>query len=423
MLFSNIGFLTGVKTLEEGFWARLLEGFSTAGQTGVGHEVAVRIKRLFVFGRLYAPARTIRQDPVALLIVEQIGDHDLTENLLMHGRIENRQHCLDSAVEIARHEVGRRNINMCLGVRQIMAATKTIHPGMFEKPADDRFDPYVFGQALDTWSEAANPAHDEVNIDPRVACFVESIDDLWIDKGIAFCPDRAGLAGFDEGDLLSNMFEKPRFERDWRDRHAFEPSGLCIAGDIIENPRDVAPDDRIGGEEGNVRIDLGRHRVIISGAHMTISHERASFAAHDHGQFGMRLQLDETEHDLRAGAFEIARPADVGGLVEARLEFDKRRDRLAGFRRLDEGAHDRAVGRGAVKRLLDRDDIGIGRCLVQELDHDIERFIRVVDDEILLFDREKAIAAIVADALGKARIVRLELKLRPVKAYEFGKFV
>ena len=46
--------LTGVETLEEGFWARMLERFSTAGQTGVGHEVAMRVKRLFVFGRLYA---------------------------------------------------------------------------------------------------------------------------------------------------------------------------------------------------------------------------------------------------------------------------------------------------------------------------------------------------------------------------------
>ena len=63
----------------------------------------------------------------------------------MHGRIEDRQQRLDSPVEIARHQIGRRNIDMRLGMRQIVAAAEAINPGMFEKPADDRFDPYVFG--------------------------------------------------------------------------------------------------------------------------------------------------------------------------------------------------------------------------------------------------------------------------------------
>ena len=74
---------------------------------------------------------------------------------------------------------------------------------------------------------------------------------------------------------------------------------------------------------------------------------------------GMGLELDEAEHDLGAGAFEIARPLDVRLLVEARLEFDQRHDRFAGFRRLGQRCDDRAVARGAVERLLDGDDIGI----------------------------------------------------------------
>jgi hypothetical protein len=37
------------------------------------------------------------------------------------------------------------------------------------------------------------------------------------------------------------------------------------------------------------------------------------------------LQLDEAEDDLHAGALQVARPADVGLLVEAGLELDQRR--------------------------------------------------------------------------------------------------
>ena len=104
--FSDIEPLAAIQPFKEGFRTRMLEGFSTAGQTGVGHEVGMRIKRLFVFRRFYARARTVRQDPVALLIIDQIGDHDLIKDLLMHGRIENRQQRFDSPVEIALHQVG-----------------------------------------------------------------------------------------------------------------------------------------------------------------------------------------------------------------------------------------------------------------------------------------------------------------------------
>jgi len=43
-----------------------------------------------------------------------------------------------------------------------------------------------------------------------------------------------------------------------------------------------------------------------------------------HRELGVGLQFDEAEHNLRAGAFEIARPADIGFFVKARLEFDER---------------------------------------------------------------------------------------------------
>ena len=57
------------------------------------------------------------------------------------------------------------------------------------------------------------------------------------------------------------------------------------------------------------------------------------------------LQLDEAVDHLHAGAFEIARPADVALLVESRLELDQGGDRLAGIGRLDQRRDDRAVGR------------------------------------------------------------------------------
>jgi hypothetical protein len=97
----------------------------------------MRVERFFPFRRRDARARPVWQDLVALLIVDQIGNHDLTEDLFVDGWIENRQQDLYPAVEIALHEIGGRNIDMRLRVRQIMATAEAIDPGMLEKAADN----------------------------------------------------------------------------------------------------------------------------------------------------------------------------------------------------------------------------------------------------------------------------------------------
>ena len=187
-------------------------------------------------------------------------------------------------------------------------------------------------------------------------------------------------------------------ERDRRNRHLLETVGLGISGDEIENAGDVPSDRRVRGEEGNVGVNAGGNGVIIAGPEVTIVDQRADLAPHHHRELGVGLELDEAIDDLRPRPLEIPRPADVGLFVEARLELDERGDRLAGLRGLDQGSDDRAVGRGAIERLLDRDDIRIMRRLVEELNDDVERFVGVMDDQILLPDRGEAIAAVLSPA-------------------------
>ena len=50
----------------------------------------------------------------------------------------------------------------------------------------------------------------------------------------------------------------------------------------------------------------------------------------------------------------------------------------------------------------------VSRRLADELDDDVEALERVVDDDVLLPDRGEAVAAEIADPLGKARVVRRE---------------
>src|SRR6202158_4232052 len=70
----------------------------------IGHEIFVGIERLLAGCGLYARRGAVRQELPALLVVLEIGHHDLVEHLLVHGRIEHRAQHLDAAIEVARHE-------------------------------------------------------------------------------------------------------------------------------------------------------------------------------------------------------------------------------------------------------------------------------------------------------------------------------
>ena len=187
--------------------------------------------------------------------------------------------------------------------------------------------------------------------------------------------------------------------------------GFGIAGDVVEKLRRIAAERRIGAEQRQVGVDPRRVGMIVAGAEMDIGVQLTAFAAHHQADLGVRLELDEAVDHLHAGAFQVARPFDVRRFVEAGLELDQRGDRFARFRRLDQRRDDRAVADGAVERLLDRDDVGIGRGLAHELHHGVETLEGMMDDDVLLADRREAVAAVIADALGKARHIWLELQI------------
>src|SRR5215213_8913271 len=80
-----------LSTFRESPGAGAFDGFSTAGETGVGHEILVGVERFLPRAGNDAPARAVRKDRPALLVVEQIGEHDLVEHLLMNRGVEDRE--------------------------------------------------------------------------------------------------------------------------------------------------------------------------------------------------------------------------------------------------------------------------------------------------------------------------------------------
>src|SRR5271163_4613037 len=98
--------------------------------------------------------------------------------MLVDSRIAQGHERFDTAVEIALHEIGRRNIDMRLAARKAVAAAESVDARVFEKAADDRLDPDVFGEPGHPGSQAANAAHDEIDLDASAARRVERVDNL-----------------------------------------------------------------------------------------------------------------------------------------------------------------------------------------------------------------------------------------------------
>ena len=78
-----------------------------------------------------------------------------------------------------------------------------------------------------------------------------------------------------------------------------------------------------------------------------------------------------------------------------------------------QGGDDRAILRGPVEGLLDRQHIGVARGLADELHHHVEAFERVVDQDVLLADGGETVAAVVADPFREARLEGRKLEVHP----------
>ncbi len=332
----------------------------------------------------------------------------------MHRRVLDRHHGLHAAVEVTRHHVGRADIDHGLAIRKAVTGAEAIDARMLEEAPDDALDVDGLGQIRHARTQAADAAHHEVDLHARLARLVERIDDLGVDEGVHLHPDGGRTPGLGVIHFLADMVEDARPDAVRRHRHGLELGRLGIARDIVEDARQILADGAVGGEEGQVGIDLGSDRVIVAGPHVTIGDELAPLTPHDEAELGVRLELEKAVDHLDASAFEIARPFDVGLLVEAGLQLDHDRHRLAGLGRVFQRLDDRRALARAVERPFDRHDVGIGGRLLQELEHDVEGLVRVVDHDVLLADGGEAVPMMLADALRETADEGQEFEVRPV---------
>ena len=115
----------------------------------------------------------------------------------------------------------------------------------------------------------------------------------------------------------------------------------------------------------------------------------------------MRLQAEESVDDVDAALLERPRPDDVRLLVEPRLQLDDRGNLLTGLGRARERLHDWRVSAGSVQRLLYRQHVGIVGGARDELDHGVERLVRLLEEDIPLADGVEDVLGVMELGLGE----------------------
>src|SRR6185369_2261727 len=106
--------------------------------------------------------------------------------------------------------------------------------------------------------------------------------------------------------------------------------------------------------------------VVVAGADVRVPADAGLLLPDDQAELAVRLEPDQAVDDVAAGLLELAGPLDVRALVEAGLDLDEDEHLLAGLGGVDEGVDDGGLDARAVQRLLDGEDLRVGRGLLEE---------------------------------------------------------
>src|ERR1700751_4849981 len=118
--------------------------------------------------------------------------------------------------------------------------------------------------------------------------------------------------------------------------------------------------------------------MIIPSSQMQISANTVFFPANDQRKLRTVNQTGDPVDDVSTGFLEQSGPFYVCCFVESRLEFDHYGDLFAALSRLGQRGHDGGITTGAVKRLLDRQNVWVFCSLLDEIEHGLETFVRMM---------------------------------------------
>ena len=192
--------------------------------------------------------------------------------LFAHGR-----HEFDAVVEIPRHPVGGREEDVLLA-----AVIEAEDAAVLEEAADDAAHADVFADVLESGTQHADAAHDEVDFDACRRGFVEFGDNEAIEQGIHLRCDVGAFASLGVRDFPLDALGDALSERQRGDGEAVPDGRIGEAREKVEERRSVDAREDVGGEEADVGVDLRRRPVVVARREVAVAADAIFLAPYDH---------------------------------------------------------------------------------------------------------------------------------------------
>ena len=178
--------------------------------------------------------------------------------------------------------------------------------------------------------QRADAAHDQLHLHARLRGAIQLLHHVLVQQRIHLHDDPRRLARPCVVGLARNQVGHPlgQIHRGHQQRVVVRLLGVRgqKVEDVVHRHRHL----RIGRQQTQIGIERRRRRVVVARPQVRIAADGAvGFLARNQRQLAVRLQSHQSVEDLHPRIFQLARPLDVGGLVEARFHLHHHRHFLA----------------------------------------------------------------------------------------------
>ena len=111
----------------------------------------------------------------------------MRKHLLLNPRVKDRKDDFDPVIEVAPHHVGAAQVDALIRRRVLEVENAAV----FQKAPDNADHADILAQAGDTGAQAADPAHQQIDLHARLRRLVQLLDDQVFFK-LVHLEDQAG---------------------------------------------------------------------------------------------------------------------------------------------------------------------------------------------------------------------------------------
>src|SRR5207253_2230101 len=147
--------------------------------------------------------------------------------------------------------------------QRIAAVAEVKDPAVFEEAIDNRAYFDVLANTGDGRSKGANAAANDIDLHTRLAGPVERLHDHRLQKPVDLGDDPACLARFLERRLLFDFFHHEGLQPARRHDELAPLRQFAIAGQVVEQGRNIFAEVRITGKEAKVGVNARGLRIVI----------------------------------------------------------------------------------------------------------------------------------------------------------------